>query len=108
MKWDPDKSLLKLEAALGLGPGKAPGTAMTRVSMSTDVMKREGVAPKPDQTGLGYGMVWCIALGQMNRPKEFFYGHTLRQAYLRARRVFRPLLTKVQREQRKDRKKKSR
>jgi hypothetical protein len=80
-KWDIDKALQKLE------PIRAAGTMIERAMVEVDVMKTKGVKPTPLQVEKGYGMLWCVGLGIMGMPKAFFYGQTIRQAFLRARKA---------------------
>jgi len=103
MKWNVDKALFRLEVAIGLGPGHSPGTMASRALTDVTIMKREGVKPTPEEVEKGYAMIWCLTVGQMLMPKRFFYGRTIREAYLRARRVLKPALTKVQQDRARDR-----
>ncbi len=32
-------------------------------------------------------MIWCLGIGYAGDPKAFFYGATIRQAYLQARKA---------------------
>ena len=81
MKWDIDKAIKSFEA-----PGLAPGTTITRTLMDVEIMKREGLKPTADHIKNGQGMVWSVAIGRMGLPKVFFYGLTIRAAFLRAKK----------------------
>jgi hypothetical protein len=83
MKWDIDTELLKLE------PETIAGTQIVRVYMDVSIMLKEGLRPTPAQKERGAGLVWSIALGQIRMPKAFFYGQTIRQAFLRACKAMR-------------------
>jgi len=99
VKWNIDKALVPLEHEV------LPGTSISRVLLDLTCMKREGVPPTSKQReaqelvdqGLqpqGWAdretsTVWCLAVGQQHGPKAFFYGHTIREAYMRARRALR-------------------
>ncbi len=84
MKWNPDKAFAQLEATL---PTNAPGTELRRIVMETRVMPEHGLKPKTADVAAGQGLVWCLAIGVMQMPKRFFYGRTIREAYLKARRA---------------------
>lgn len=103
MKWDADKSITRLELAVGLDPEKPPGTVLMRVRLDTSALKLNGIDPKPEQTKQGHGTVWSLVIGPADQAKGSFYGHTIRQAYLRARKALKPALTKAQRTRAKER-----
>jgi len=81
MQWDIDKSLVMLEKGQSV-----PGTILQRVTMDTSLMVKEGLKPKPEHLERGYGLIWCLAVGRVYERKRFFHGHTIREAYLRARK----------------------
>lgn len=81
MKWNIDREILKLE------PEGAAGTMINRVLMDVKLFKESGIKPTPAQLERGHGHVWCIALGKVLMPKAFFYGHTIREAFLKARKA---------------------
>ena len=81
MKWDIDKEIAKME------PASMPGTSFSRALLELDIMKREGVRPTAKQKERGLGWVWCLSIGQTHMAKAFFYGQTMRQAFLKAKKV---------------------
>jgi len=80
-KWNIDKSIVRLE------PDSAPGTSIERVLMDTGVMKTRGLKPTSKQSLEGQGVVWCMGVGFLGQPKAYFYGQTIREAFLRARKA---------------------
>jgi hypothetical protein len=80
-KWNIDKQLAKLE------PGDTAGTLIQRVLADVAFMTAHGVKPTPEQLERGHGNIWCVGLGFMNEPKVTFYGQTIREAFLRARKA---------------------
>jgi hypothetical protein len=80
-KWDIDNLLRKLEPEYGAG------TSLERVVMDFEVLKKEGLKPTEAQLKRGTANVWCLGLGFLGMPKAFFYGQTIRQAFLRARKA---------------------
>ena len=89
-KWDIDYDLRALE------PVSAPGTTITRVLVSTNLIT--------DPKYKAYGMrhlkltaeekkagesirVWALAIGPVYAPKAFFHGRTIRECYLLARKA---------------------
>jgi len=81
MKWNIDCEIAKLE------PSTAPGTQINRVLADVASMKNFGVKPTPAQIDRGHGNIWVVALGYSYMPKAFFYGHTIREAFLKARKA---------------------
>jgi len=82
-----DKEILDLEAALGFGPGFAPGTMINRVLVDLCILRKEdGIERTPEENSKGYAMIWSLALGKMSEPKQFFYGRTIAQAIENAKR----------------------
>jgi hypothetical protein len=81
MKWDIDKALRELE-------GPCPGTTVSRVLMSVELLERNGIKLTPKEiNGRESVLVWCLQLGVLLEPKVFIYSMTIRGAYLRARKV---------------------
>jgi hypothetical protein len=81
MKWDIDREILKLETET------IPGTTLSRSLMDASILEEDGVYGvrlTPEQKRQGYGLIWCLSVGKMGRPKVFFYGQTIRQCYLKA------------------------
>jgi len=83
MKWDIDKSLREFEAEI------LPGTNVSRALVDVHILEKQGVRLTPEQKKEDRQsvVVWSLAIGQMHRPKAFFYGQTIRQCYLRARKA---------------------
>ena len=81
MNWDIDKALTALEDS------SIPGTAINRVLMDLDTMKREGIKPTPAQVERKCGFVWGLSIGRQNDRKVFFHAHTIHEAFLKARRA---------------------
>jgi hypothetical protein len=79
MKWDIDKALGTLEL-------ETPGTTAQRVIMSASLMKQHKLRVSKDDLERGSRIIWCLALGPLHLPKASFYGITIREAYLTARR----------------------
>jgi len=77
--WDIDEELETIEAKFGV-----PGTIIQRVLVDPNFMKAYGLTPTPEQLKRFSGVVWCIGIGQMQAPKKFYYGHTLREAVTNA------------------------
>lgn len=85
-KWDIDKALLAVEASL------IPGTSISRVTLSgVELMERELGKLRDEERQKGYVAVWSLGLGRLHEPKRFIYGRTIREAYLRARRVLKKM-----------------
>lgn len=81
MKWDIDKVLKDFE------PESAPGTIITRTIMDVLLLRKHGIKPTEKEGDQGFAVVWSVGLGSMQSPKAFFYGRTIRGAFLRARQV---------------------
>jgi hypothetical protein len=82
-KWDIDKALGSLEAILET---TIPGTILQKIIMDTSLMVEVGMKPKPEHVERGHGIVWSLGIGELLEAKRFFHGHTIREAYLRARK----------------------
>jgi len=81
MKWDIDKALGQLEDLLG---GRAPGTGLNRVYVDPKYAYEHGIKPRKED--LGTLLLWCLSHGMAQEPKLFFYGRTIREMYLNARK----------------------
>ncbi len=81
MKWDPDKAITALE------PVSAPGTTFSRCYLPTEFMIKHGLKPTLAHKERGGANVWCLSIGHSYAAKAFFYGMTMREAFLRARRA---------------------
>jgi hypothetical protein len=87
MRWDIDKSLTSL-----LTNPNTADPSITRVILDRTLWKSYGIELKKSaDVGQSCIMIWCIALGYSNQPKLFTYGLTIREAYLKARRVIRTM-----------------
>lgn len=81
MKWDIDKAIRALENS-GIS-----GTGVNRVFCSDrHTMERLGVRPRK---GEEQALLWCIGFGKIPSSKAEFHDHTIRGAYLRARKAIR-------------------
>jgi hypothetical protein len=79
MQWNIDKALRVLE------PESCPGTQITRVFASLNDLARFGCDPKKaDEKRLDNQLLWCLSIGRAWEAKAFFYGFTIREAYLKA------------------------
>lgn len=85
MKWDIDKALRSLEDS------PTPGTSYTRVDLTLELLKANGIKPTAEQLERNGGYVWCLALGHIHGPKLLTYGVNTRECYLRARRKIKAL-----------------
>ena len=63
-----------------------PGTAISRVSLAHTLFKKEGIKLEVPFNKNSSSVVWCLALGPMSMPKDFFYGNTIKEAVERAER----------------------
>lgn len=79
MKWDIDKELTAYE------PKSIPGTSISRVMLDYALFAQYGLKLPKDQTRES-GMIWCLGLGQIHLRKKFFYGRTIREAFLKAKK----------------------
>jgi hypothetical protein len=87
MKWDIDKALAALTTT-----GDQLGTSLTPVVHSDlATLKGTGIPVSAQDREKGYVVLWCLSLGHVNGRKLFTYGRTIREAYLRARKVVRSL-----------------
>jgi hypothetical protein len=85
MQWDIDKALVDLTA-----PGFLLEKSITMAVLTQDVWKQYGIKPNVDPTKREV-MAWCLALGRYNGPKLITYALTIREAYLKMRRVIKDL-----------------
>lgn len=86
MKWDIDKALKALELEYIV-----PGTSFSRVLLDVGLMEREGMKPTAKEKEDRSIRAWCFGIGRLLEAKEFFYGRTIREAYLKARRFLKKL-----------------
>lgn len=87
MKWDIDKCLAELEKLTG---SRVPGTSFTRAIVTPGILQKEGLKLTKEEAQRDSFNVWCLALGGHWAPKNFFYGRSLREAYLQARKALKP------------------
>jgi len=85
MQWDIDKALIDFTA-----PGVILEKSITMAVLAQDVWKRYGLRPNVDPTRTEV-IAWCLALGRYNGPKLVTYALTIREAYLKMRRVIKDL-----------------
>jgi hypothetical protein len=85
-KWDIDKELAVLERL----SGRVPGTLLNRVIIPPDLLQKEGLKLTKEEAGKDSLNVWALALGGHLDPKTIVHGRTLREGYLRARKVLKP------------------
>ena len=81
MKWDIDHSLREIEHEI------IPGTQIVRCIVQVPWMEALRIPPTPDEITKGSAMLWSVAIGTLLAPKGFFYGRTIRKAYLCARKA---------------------
>lgn len=97
MKWDIDKAL-----AGGFEPESCPGTGITRIYVDVGILKSDGIKVTPADIERGGANIWCLALGKSYERKAFFYGRTIRAAWLAARKALKkPWAPKAKKERRK-------
>lgn len=63
------------------------GTTISRVLMDHSLFKEYDLRLE-EATGREASVVWCLALGAVHVPKEFFYGHSIEQAVEQAEQAF--------------------
>lgn len=90
MKWNIDQALTKLEKETGITT--LAGTNIGRVWLDKTLVHKHGIMATADEEARGFVKVWCIGLGELDQPKMFCYGRTIRAAYLRLRKQLKPLL----------------
>lgn len=83
MKWDIDKALAPFE------PELSKGTSLVRTLLSFEELRQLGFKVKPGTAG--YTEVWCLTLGKTRGPKLTYYGISIHEAYLRAKKDIRHL-----------------
>jgi hypothetical protein len=93
-RWDIDRDLRPLE------PATLKGTSIQRILVETTLITNP-MAKSEVQRRRDFGhikltreelthdciMLWCLGIGYAGKPKAFFYGTTIRQAYLEARKA---------------------
>ncbi len=87
-KWDIDKSLK------GMEPESCPGTTIQRVLLDVKLLTNPEtkllygkIVPTPAEVQQGCLNVWSVGIGFSYEPKAVFYGRTIREAFLQARRT---------------------
>jgi hypothetical protein len=81
MKWDIDKALRPYE------PDSLPGTTLTRIYLDVACLKRDKLKITPETLERGGVNGWCLGIGHIHLAKAFFYGLTIRECFLRARKA---------------------
>jgi hypothetical protein len=91
MKWDIDRELARLE------PERAKGTTIQRVLVDTKMIgptaakehrsKYGHIKLAPEERARDCVVLWSVGLGYMHEAKAFFYGKTIREAFLQARKA---------------------
>jgi hypothetical protein len=81
MKWDIDKALKPLE------PERLIGTSITRFYLDIDLLKQEKLKITPETLERRGTHGWCLGVGHVHLAKAFFYGLTIRECFLRARKA---------------------
>lgn len=56
-------------------------------ALDLDRWKKLGIKPTEAQLKAGCANIWCVAIGYSYAAKAFFYGQTIREAFLKARRA---------------------
>jgi hypothetical protein len=85
-KWDIDKALRALEASM------IPGTSIIRVTLGgAELMQRELGELTDEERQNDFANVWSLGLGRLNERHRFIYARTIREAYLRARRILKEM-----------------
>ena len=62
----------------------APGTTISRVLVSNEILRRHGVATVGDDRETV--LAWSLGIGNLQMPKRFFYGLTLQEVFKLARK----------------------
>lgn len=86
--WNLNNEIKALEKALELYGHFEVSTY--RVTMSYSRMKHFGLVPLSYQCPGGSYPVWVISLGTDLMPDPFYYGHTIRDAWLKAKHAAMP------------------
>lgn len=58
-----------------------PGTQLSRVLATKEFLKEQDIHTEENNL-----LVWCLSLGPMGLPKQFFYGKTVYEVFRRARK----------------------
>lgn len=87
MRWNIDRDLKALEAS------PISETLINRVTLIGRelLVQQLGKSATKAELEQGYARVWCLALGKVNERKLLIYAPTIRETYLKARRVLRRL-----------------
>jgi hypothetical protein len=92
MKWDIDKALEVLE------PMTLKGTSIQRCLVGVELLGVKAgatpyqepyrhIKPTSEEVARGHVTLWSLGVGYASMPKAFFYGRTIREAYLQAFRA---------------------
>jgi hypothetical protein len=85
-KWDIDKELGALEKL----SQRVPGTILNRTLVPPSILQRSGLKLTKEEAQKDTLNVWSLGLGGHLDPKDFFFGRTLREVYLQARKALKP------------------
>ena len=85
MQWDIDKALIDFTA-----PEVLLEKSVTMAVLTKDVWERYGLRSNVDPTRTEV-IAWCLAIGRYNGPKLITYAGSIREAYLKMRRVIKDL-----------------
>jgi hypothetical protein len=81
VKWDVDRALAPYE------PIVIPGTVWQRVLMQVSQARREGLRVPSKLEDTSVVTVWSLGIGRSEMPKEFIHGFTMRECFLRLRKM---------------------
>jgi hypothetical protein len=88
MKWDIDKALTELAA-----PGVMWQALIARAMVDRALWKKYNLNPKSVEAGKESILCWSLGLGRWHDPKIIIYALTIRELYLRARKIIKGLST---------------
>lgn len=86
MKWDIDKALERLRADDVQVPNTTLHSILVDGGRLQGSLSNHGLKPRKDKF-----IVRCLGFGRMGGPMLHFYGWTIREAYLNARKALRNL-----------------
>lgn len=77
------EALERKAAKLGLS-GFVHGTTISRALASPEILRKEGLKVSEDPRAST--LHWCVAIGGLQQPKQFYRGWTIEEAVRRAER----------------------
>jgi hypothetical protein len=86
MKWDIDKAFADLTASDAILEW-----SVARVVVSKELWKQFKLNPVVTDPTVQAVMAWCLVIGRFGQPKIFIHALTIRECYLRARKVIKGL-----------------